>query len=49
VEELRRIYDEYSLYLPLCRMRAEHPPSTPPQVVYVAELEAWRGQEEPTQ
>jgi uncharacterized Ntn-hydrolase superfamily protein len=42
VEELRRIYDEYKLYLPLYRMRAEDPPSAPPQEKYVAEIEAKR-------
>jgi uncharacterized Ntn-hydrolase superfamily protein len=47
VEELRRIHDEYSLYLPLYRMRAENPPSAPPQEVYVAQLEAQRAVKEP--
>ncbi|WP_207538277.1 DUF1028 domain-containing protein [Sabulicella rubraurantiaca] len=46
VEELRRIHDEYSLYLPLYRMRAENPPSAPPQEVYVAQLEAERARKE---
>jgi hypothetical protein len=41
---MRRVYDEYSLYLPLYRMRAEHPPSAPPQEKYVAEIEAKRAQ-----
>lgn len=40
VEEMRRIYEEYSDYLPLYRMRAEHPPSAPPQEKFVAELAA---------
>lgn len=43
VEELRRIHEEYELYLPLYRMRAENPRSAPPQEQYVAELEARRG------
>ncbi|MDB5415679.1 MAG: hypothetical protein JWR10_4014 [Rubritepida sp.] len=42
VEEMRRVYEEYSQYLPLYRMRAEHPPSAPPQEKFVAELEAKR-------
>ena len=42
VEELRRIYEEYKLYLPLYQIRATEPPKAPPQEVYVAELEARR-------
>jgi len=42
VQELRRIYEEYKLYLPLYQIRATDPPKAPPQEVYVAELEARR-------